>query len=294
MKSTSIKKLLFYFLLFSLSGQLYSQKGLYLKTILIERAVSHNKYPFSLTVTNSDGLPITITKSKYIFQKGGYSGCFIGYNFKRLSIESGFIFISTSSGATIRGFSYDSTTRQYNSTYNSFLGGVRFSKIPFRFNYHLLRLDSIKQSKFTFGIDLNLGIDFLVSPMGDPNKPLTGGTNTFYSKNGSAILIDEDLYNTSDYRSYLRTIGLSFIVGKKKGTNILNLTILYSLGVSALSEERIQITMPNGERVMHREYSNGSGFYYSITKAFYLDYYLKKRQKKMKELYEKRLKNSAY
>jgi hypothetical protein len=267
-----------------------AQNGFYFKPI-IEKTINYNKIPFNLTVYNNDGLPITIQNRTFIAPKGNHLGIYIGYKFKRFSLESGIIGISPTSGGTISGFTYDSLNRGYTSTYGDFYGSTRFAKIPLRANYTLFKKDSTKHSKYSFLLDFNVGLDIIYTSYTDPTIGFGFFESAYYSKDGQVIRITYENFDTYTKFSYMTTFGFTFKINKRK-TNILNFTVLYSNAIkTGLSEERIIIYQPKVSPIKHSEYSNGSGFYYSISREFYLNNYLDKRKRRAQEKYERFKKN---
>jgi hypothetical protein len=279
MKKTLLVILIIHFV------RLNAQNGFYFRPAL-EKTISYHKNQFALTLYNDDGLPITIQSRSLIPIKGFPIGFYIGYKFKKIAVETGILGCDPISGATLSGFHYDSTQNLYNSYYGKYYSGVAFTKVPIRVNYNLFKKDSLNKSKYSLSLDLNLGLDLLFAPSGNQNQAITTEDFSFYSKSGQVTNINTATYSAYNHFSYMSTIGLTFKFNKKK-TNILNFTFLYSRGIDALSEERMIISQTNATTITHSEYSNGGGFYLSVSREFYLNNFLNRRKRKTTEKYER-------
>jgi hypothetical protein len=263
-----MKNLILISISFILAGQISAQRGFYIKP-LIDKKGYLKKDPVKLTILSAGNQPFDLTGTSFygLTDFGCEMGLLIGYNFKKITIETGLATDGTNCMLKFKYSEYTKSDTSYRTSWWNNGEGVALTKVPVRLYYNLLKKDSLRKDKRNFTMEGSFfaGIDIVFKPVGTPDKPMIVDEIDFLAANGKTISVTESLYATREHWDFLRTLGFSLKFYKRE-RNLFNLSVYGSWGHLNLSEIRFDLKNTDGTHYIHSEYAKADGIYIGISK----------------------------
>ncbi len=267
-----------------LFGQIFAQKGVYLKPYAELRA-STTYYSESSPYNNSPYFKFET--QKIIWPKNTSAldlGLLIGYTFNNtISIESGIAQSGNASGYKLSYNLLRSDSITFYSGQVSYSGGISGIKIPLLITLPLFKYDSVRMhnsKSFAWSMRLKLGVNYYKQPKGNIFVNLGGiGKDSIISAPHTRLNYQGELF-TQNEKTILYQMGIEteFNFRRVKG---LCLNFYYLYGRKSLSGTSLTITINQQISYLFNTYARGSGFCLQLSKKITMK---PKKQKQQKDI----------
>jgi hypothetical protein len=276
---TLISLLAFLVLLF---GQIFAQKGVYLKPFIETTAAitytyetkPYNNTPYFKYETQKIVWPHRLSPLTL--------GILVGYTFNNtISIETGIAQSGNASGFRLSYNSIVNDSLTFASGQQGGSAGTAGIKIPLLVTLPLFKFDSVRlynSKPFGWGMRLKFGINFYKQPKGDVFLNMAGfGTDSIIIAPHTRLDVDGGLHTLND-KSILYQLGLEteFNFKRLKG---LCLNLYYLYGRKDLSVINLHVTVNQQINYVFNTYGRGSGFCLQLSKKIAMKPKKQKQQK---------------
>ena len=265
-----------------LFGQIFAQKGLYIKPAINYLKFYKNNDKGSVFNSKS-GTQVEVSVSNF-YQN--YPDILLGINFGYKSsnffYEFGYYSDATSNNIQLKYVTYYPSYNNYYETNAYSIAGVTQKSFPLRIGMKIYQKQSKLYEKITTSIYITSGIEIqnnfgTLSPQMNKFSTSTDGVNEI-----KMTIITEQSINK---RATKPTIGFVVEIKNRNDFNLFNLTINYNFNLKStkwLQTRRVDIEDIDGKKYTVGNFtSTGSGLYLGISKNIYINRVFKKKKKTM-------------
>lgn len=257
-----------------LSGQIFAQKGFYIKPYLETKAdmsYYYGKTPYN----NNPYFKFGVQKIIYPSNLSPMNiGLLVGYTFNSgIAIETGIGEEINTSGYTLdyHYLSFDSLSFYHGQPGVS--EGTSGHKIPILLTLPLFKFDSVRiynsKNYFSWRLKLKLGINFYRQFVGGWDPLITDEVDSIIVAPHTRLDYSDALY-TERAKSVLYQIGLESELNFKRVRG-LYLSFYYLYGRRALSTISVRVTINQQTSYYYNTYGTGSGFCLQLSKRISLN-----------------------
>jgi hypothetical protein len=277
---------LIYFI--TLSANVYSQKGFYLRPLVESKKWYANREQ-SFSVTTAQGFVVDIKSENLFTNSGADIGLCFGYRTKRHFFETGISQARTCTGIKYRIFNQFTNQNILSATPKEYFGGYYVSdesgsfswaKIPVRMGVKIFGSDSVLSGrKLHWEGFWYFGFDYLFGTR------LTNGSN-----DENRYTIDDQGHEISVYTEYKTTntlkrtllgnTGFMIKTYTKKGHSLLNISLDFAQSLQPnriIDQTKIVVANYDGRSYSHNIKSSGSSLTLTLSTELYPKNWSKKK-----------------